>query len=62
MYVTVYILLHTLTSYIKIVIYEPFVTPYMEEVPETIPDTEEMNTIFPYPEALSKGCASWEIW
>ena len=39
--------------------YEPFVKLYMDTVPaDTTPHTEDMNTMLPNPDALSKGWAN----
>jgi hypothetical protein len=37
----------------------PFVAEYTDSIGKaTMPATEEMNTIFPFPDAFRSGCAS----
>lgn len=46
-----------------LLVFEPLVAQYIELTPnDTTPATEDMNTILPHPEDLSRGCASWLKW
>ena len=50
-------------GYIHLIGKLPLVAPWTDiEFSETKPDTEEVNTMLPTPNALRGGQASWEIW